>query len=58
MATFNVYDNEKSIFPSFSTLLLSLLGNAEIGKIGLEYGNVVEIQEGSVTLYNYQGVGR
>ena len=56
MSTFSLFDNEKSIFPSFETILNELFGNAEIGKIELKTGNRLEIAEGSVTLYVYDGL--
>ena len=57
MASFSVFDSEKSVFPSYDTLLSPLMGNAEIGKIELKKGSYVEVAEGSVTLYTYTGLG-
>ena len=58
MAAFRVYDSEKSVFPSYDTVLAKLFGNGEIGKIELKEGSYVEIAEGSVTFYLYTGVGK
>lgn len=57
MASFSIFDSEKSVFPSYNTLLSPLIGNAEIGKIELKKGSFVEVAEGSVTLYTYTGLG-
>lgn len=58
MVSFNVYESKDDLFPVYSTFLTELLGNSEIGKIVLSIGNIVEISEGSVTLFPYKGVGK
>lgn len=57
MASFSVFESEKSVFPSYDTILSPLMGNAEIGKLELKKGSYVEVAEGTVTLHTYTGLG-
>lgn len=56
-ASVSVYKNGKTTIPSYSTILSDMFGNAEIGKIELTSGEYIEIAEGSVTFYPYEGIG-
>lgn len=54
----NVYENSKAKLPYYNAIVSKLFGNPEIGKLELKKGNYVEIEEGSVTFYTYDGIGK
>ena len=51
----NVYEDSEAKLPYYNAIVSKLFGNPEIGKLELKKGNYVEIEEGSVTFYTYDG---